>query len=127
MSAHDTRCVRVPKTCAARDENLGSYSFAPKFRFGSNSGAGRPSGSAALPALRARNCPLPGLACSLSSETSTSPRSSTVVGQPFTVRPFQGVKPARSLTVLSWKVTLFFGSQIAISASEPIAIVPFFG
>src|ERR1700742_4834870 len=71
--------------------NAHQRSFAPKFPFGSNSSVARPSGSAAWPALRARNSPLPGLARSLLSETRTSPRSSTVVGQPFTVRPFHGV------------------------------------
>ena len=66
--------------------------FAPKFRFGSNPSVARPSGSAALPALRAQELPAAGLCLQLArSSTSTSPRSSTVVGQPFTVRPFHGV------------------------------------
>ena len=51
------------------------------------SAARRPSGAAAAPPVRGRKAPEPGLAASLSARTTTSPRRSTVSGQPVTVRP----------------------------------------
>ena len=47
----------------------------------------RPSGRAAQPAARGRKRPLPGAAQSFPSSTMIAPRRSTVLGQPFTVRP----------------------------------------
>ena len=62
-------------------------SFAPKLRSGSISGRSLLEGIAAVPPFRARNRPLPAAAFSMPSATITSPRRSTVSGQPLTRRP----------------------------------------
>src|SRR5204863_8408338 len=51
------------------------------------SGTSRPSGLSAGEGARSRNCPRPRSAASLPSATITSPRDSTVTGQPVSTRP----------------------------------------
>ncbi len=65
--------------------------LAPKFRSGSMSATRRPVGFAAAPPVRGRNWPEPASTDRLPSATTVRPRDSTVIGQPRTVRPANGV------------------------------------
>ena len=76
---------------------------------------------------RLTNCPEPAFATSSSPSTRISPRRRTISGEPVTSVPSKMFSSDAEWWVAPEMVSLRSGSKTMMSASEPTAIVPFFG